>query len=271
MIGSTLNLQINVDRPGRFLVWGLAFRQQMRPLAHIWLESLLKIGKWNHDILLLGDEIVPEFAAPRLKTINIVKDIEVRYNFPRQKWNRWTYNNLKSQILNYIDPATYDYLLYLDIDVFVNSNRLESLVRNKWEKGLIAVQRDRTPLDEGRLRSLAKMGMPDVTEKDRWAQRPICAGIIGFPMNFLGLSILQDYCEACVKMRFNLSDQAKLTALLNRKYDGSWDFFGDTTHGQRSAPPYDETLIHFTGRKKVFIEPYFKSRLSISTIDLSTK
>jgi hypothetical protein len=262
MNNSTAPAQVGENPRVKFLLWGIAFGPLASKLVQIWLDSLLRIGKWEHDIVLLGDENVLRFRAARLRTINIRKDVQKRYNLHRRRWTHWTYNNLKSQILRYVDIAAYQYLLYLDLDVLANSSRLEDLVRAKYESGMICAQRDCISLTDGRIRALRKLGVPCESERIRWAERPICAGIMGFPTSPIGLSALRDYHKACVQMRFKWSDQAKLVALLNREYPGAWDFLGDTVHGRRIAPPYDETLVHFTGPRKSLMTKYFSARIA---------
>ena len=81
----------DLSREGKFLFLGLAFQSHTKLLAKIWLNSLFHIGKWRHDVILLGDEITADFTAPRLKGINIIKNIESRYNFPCEEWTRYSY------------------------------------------------------------------------------------------------------------------------------------------------------------------------------------
>jgi hypothetical protein len=248
----------------RFLIWGLAYGLRGMRLAGMWLDAIQTIGKWRHDIILLGDEWVDAFSTSRLKTINIIPELLKQCPHPRSQWTKWTLNNFKSQLCSHIDIAVYDYILYLDMDVLVNSDRLEGLVYDKWKKGIVAVQKDRAPLTDGRLRALHKMGVPDENERAEWARRPICAGMMGFPVNQAGLAVLRDYHDACIEASFEWSDQAKLTALLNRKHNGSWEFLGDTTHGDRFAPPYEETLVHFTANRDVLLERYYLSHPKIN-------
>ena len=248
---------------GRFLVWGMAFGPRGRSLAPLWLHALVDVGRWRHDIVLLGDEDVVGLRAPRLRTFEMLREVGQRYGLPPGRFRGWTLNNLKSQIIRYVDVTAYDYVLYLDLDVLTNTDRLEGLVRRKAERGVVAVQEDCVPLAPWKLQALTKLGLPGEGEQTRWARRPICAGVIGFPTTALGLAALRDYHDACVALHFNWSDQAKLTALLNRKYDSDWEFFGDTTYGRREAPRYSETLVHFTGGQDDLLSRYYRSSLQL--------
>ena len=245
----------------RFLIWGMMYGPRGLRLAPIWLNAIRAVGKWDHDIVLLGDEGVTDFCAPSLTTVDMLSEPMNLCPQPRSKWTKSTCNNFKSQICRHVDITTYEYVLYLDLDVLVNTDRLEAVVRSKSERGMVAVQEDCIPLPNGRFRALHSMGMPDEQEKFEWAKRPICAGMMGFPMNTTGLSIFHDYHAACLESSFKWSDQAKLVALLNRKYIGAWEFLGDTTFGRRTSPPYSETFIHFTGDRDALLQEYYSLNL----------
>jgi hypothetical protein len=247
----------------RALIWGLALGPRGHELAPIWLEALIHVGKWEQDIALLTDRPIPLPDYRNVRLVDVAKDIAERYHLSPQKiCSYWVSHNLKSQILHHVDVGQYDYVLYLDMDVLANTDRLYALIENKWKKGVIAVQEDIIPLSKNRLAALELLGRPSLDEEAQWARRPICGGIMGFPINATGLAALRAYHEACVAMRFNYSDQAKLTAILNRQFNDAWEFLGDTAHGRRDSPAYQETLIHFTGQRDEMLRKYYQSWLA---------
>jgi hypothetical protein len=227
-------------------------------MARTWTDALITVGKWRHDIVLLGDEGAMACGGENVRVIDIVQDVAARYQLPAENWVHWTLNNLKGQIGHYVCLSDYDYVLYLDIDVLVNRPHLEAAVTAKWQRGMIAVQEDCEPLDEKRVPALEKLGMPDEAELARWAKRPICSGVMGFPMTPTGRAAFEEYIQACIAMRFAKSDQAKLVAILNRNYAGKWEFFEDTTHGRRAIPAYKELLIHFTGQRDALFHAHHR-------------
>jgi hypothetical protein len=240
-----------------YLIWSVAFGSRGKRLAPIWVDAVRGVGEWRHDMLILGDAIATEGMRGSVKAIDITKDVARRYGLKPTEWTHWTINNMKAQIVHYVDPANYRYMLYTDIDVLVNSAHLEQLVALRDRQQLICVQEDMVPLSRKKMPALEKLGAPDRAEYRRWSQRPICAGIIGFPSSPAGLNALRDYGAACVEMRFEKSDQAKLVAILNRNYEGVWSYIGESVHGRRAWPAYPETFIHFTGQRDSMLIAYY--------------
>jgi hypothetical protein len=241
----------------RYLIWSIAFDERGRRLAPLWLDAIKSAGRWTDDIVLLGNNSICDLSAPNTQAIDIEKDVEKRYALPRAMWTLYTFNNLKSQIQYYVAFSKYDYILYLDLDVLVNSADLYKEIQLKHERGLVTVQRDYIGLPRGRLAALERLGMPDEAELIRWTMNPVCAGVMGFPTTPLGLKIFQDYYLACREMGFQYSDQAKLSAVLYRKYPNDWDFMANATFGRRSSPRYSEALVHFTGTRDAIMITYY--------------
>src|SRR5688572_18357711 len=115
----------------RYLIWTLAFGERSRQLAPIWLDAVQRVGKWRHDIVMLGDHHIADIAGPRLRVFDIYSDVNTRFGMRHRDWTHWTINNLKGQISHYTDLKRYRYILYLDLDVLVNQDRLEAVVESK--------------------------------------------------------------------------------------------------------------------------------------------
>jgi hypothetical protein len=255
----------------KFLIWGISLGARTNSLVPLWLRSLKEVGNWRHDIVLLGNVQTKRQFHRDLIAIDIVDDVARRHQLPYAKWDDWTTHNLKSEILHQVDIRSYDYVLYLDVDILANSPRLEDLVDAKCRRGMIALQEDCEPLGPKRLNALELLGAPTEIERKQWALRPICAGIMGFPTTPVGRQALQEYHEACAAMRFRRSDQAKITALLNRHYEGKWELMGDTVHGRRSTPRYEETLVHFTGQRDDTMRQYYQESLGLTSHHVTTR
>jgi hypothetical protein len=203
--------------------------------------------------VLLGDHHLRTLSHPQLTTIEIVDDMEARYGVPRDSWNDFVCHNSKPLIQFYRDLRTYDYALYMDLDVLVNTNRLEALLESKARRGRIAVQRDIVPIAADRFFTGGRILTPE--EKRRWADHAICAGIVGVPINEVGLRLLRDWHEMNRAGALRSSDQANLIALLLRHYDGVWEYMGDTVIA-RKATAYDETLLHFSNHMHELLRDY---------------
>jgi len=231
----------------RLLVWGLCFGRDCRALAPLWLNALFRIGRWRHDVVLLGDRRIESLSHPRLTPINVVPDVERRYGIPAKRWTRATCMNLKPQIQFHVDLAAYDYALFMDLDVLVNTDRLEPLLLSKAARGRICAQRDEAPISADREWTGARVLTQE--EKRRWGHHAVCAGIVGFPTDTEGLAFIRDWHRVNHAQGFDGDDQANLIGLLLRTYGDRWEYLGDTAVAGRAGMParYEETLLHFSG------------------------
>jgi len=249
----------SIQSSGKFLIWSVCFGWECRRLAGYWLTSLLQIGHWTQDIVLLGDHRILSLRHPQLRTFEIVKDLERKYSFPRKRWTVMTCQNWKPEIQFYVDLRQYDYILFLDLDVLINSDRLEQLIKSKWQRNKICIQRDIVKILADRVWT----GRDILTseEKTRWANEAICSGIVGAPTNEWGLALLKDWHDLNKKGKFRKSEQANLIALLLRDYIEKWEYIGDSMIGR--VRRYDETLIHFSARNYELFRTYYQRVLHL--------
>ena len=243
-----------------FLVWGVCFGDRCRALAPRWLRALTDIAGWRHDIVLLGDARIASLTHPRLKAIDLARDVQTRFPFLPEPWPAKTPTNLKPQIQFYVDLRRYDYLLYLDLDVLANNDRLEALVQSKCRRGVISVQQDIIPISAGKTFTGRDTLSPE--EKRRWADEAICAGMVGLPTHAAGLALLRDWQAANRERKLAASDQANLIALLLRQYAGRWEYLGDTAIGRR-LHRYDAALVHFSAGKDGLLRDYYRDILRL--------
>lgn len=238
----------------RFLVWSLCFGDECQALGRLWLKSLIDIGRWRHDVIVLGDRHASALSGLHFKAIDVTRDMEARYRVHEKGWNSFVYHNCKPQIQFYTDMRQYDYALYMDIDVLVNTDRLETLLDAKAQKGLICVQKDVIPISANR--HFTGRDILSASEKQRWSDVAICAGIVGMPTNDLGLTFIKEWHEANRAEMFRGSDQANLIALLLRRYPRHWEYMGDTAIARKHTL-YEETLLHFSNHMHETMRDYF--------------
>jgi hypothetical protein len=238
----------------RFLVWTLCFGAECRALASLWLRSLLSVGRWRHHIVVLGDHHVLSLDHPQVTAVDITRDMEARYGIGSQDWHSFVYHSCKPQIQFYVNLRQYDYALYTDVDVLVNTDRLEALLESKARRFVICAQRDVVPISSDRYFT----GRDTLTsdEKRTWSGHAICAGIVGLPTNATGLQFIRDWHDANRAQGFRGSDQANLIALLVRRYARDWEYLGDTVIARRSTP-YTETLLHFSDHMHATMRDYY--------------
>lgn len=249
----------------RFLIWGVCFEKAVS-LAPYWLNSLIEIGRWRHDLVLLGDSGLKSLSHPQLKVFDITGDIRKKYSLPRWKWSNFTATNMKPEIQYYVDLSQYDYALYLDMDILANTDRLEAMVESKRQTGMISVQKDIIPVRADRPFTGRFTLTPE--EKVRWADVAVCAGMVGVPITETGMSLLKDWQAMNRKARFYQSDQAKLIALLVRQYSGKWDYLGDTVVA-RKVDRYPQTLLHFSAGRGDLMKRYYRETLRLPGVGAS--
>ncbi len=238
----------------RFLIWSVCFGEHYRGLARLWLDSLVRTGQWRHDIVLLGDSGIHELSHPQLRTFDVVADLARRFSLPHEQWDRWVTHNWKPAIQFYADLDQYEYVLYCDVDVLVNSDRLESILAAKAATGVITVQQDIVTVSLDRVFTGRDTLTPE--EKKRWADYAICAGIVGVPINELGRQFFADWLATYASInQFRGSDQAKLIPLLLRHYQGRWEYLGDTAVVRQPGPRI-ETLLHFSNQHALMRDYY---------------
>jgi len=212
-------------------------------MALRWAEALRRFARWQHEIVVMGDECLPAKKLARLG----VRCVDLR---PRVRaipeWHRDRATCLKPWILDHIDASAFDFLLSLDCDVIAATPRLEALLADKAARGVIAVQQDII----GVSKNVPCTGRRTLTdeEKARFPDVAICAGIVGVPTAGPGLELLRDWRRAIEEAGYPRppGDQPLLYPLLLRKFLGRWEYIGDSVIGRRVDHP--ETLIHFTNR-----------------------
>jgi len=246
----------------KYLIYTIAIGEKFHGLARMFVNSLLHTGKWKHDLIVLSDV---ESIAGLPKTAKVISlqnldwnlDINLRFN------GTWRPEICyKSIIKHYIDINRYKYLLYLDSDILINSHRLNMLVDKASDTGNICVMEDRISVKNNN-RVTGRYELSE-SEKIKWANVAINAGVVGFPGNDFGEEFLLNW----ESKRSNhpkgdfFSDQATLYALLLRNYQGQWQYIGDTIHG-RQLKTYSQTIIHFTQFKDNLMEKYYKQMLKL--------
>jgi hypothetical protein len=244
------------------LIWTLSFGAAFGKLIPYWLGSIRGMGRWPHDVVLLGDRHVMPFESSDARAIDIVPSLERLYGAPVSDWYANLVHNAKPQILFHVDLDRYDYVLYMDVDCLVNSDRLEGLVAAAHARGKITVQRDRLRVRSGLICTGRDTLSAD--EKKQWGHHAICAGIVGAPTNDMGRRFLNAWYDVNADSQFRKNDQANLIALLLRQYADDWDYVGETRIVQFTAlTRYAETIIHFSGadRQKDLLRRYYAEYL----------
>ena len=243
----------------RYLIYLICIGEPFRRFAAMAITSIREIGQWPYDIILLSDSEKPLAGCPDVAVVDMFSAAQRRYPWLRLK--RHTLPHLKTEVEYHVDLTRYDYVLYVDCDVLVNSGRITDLVATFCREQAIVVQQDIIPVASGR--PFAGGSILTAAEQRRWGAFAINAGIFGLPMNPIGRRLLRDWRQLNVKQRFKRRDQGNLISLLLRKYYGLWGYIGDTTFG-RELERYPETFVHFTAYKDQLMEAYYTQVLGLT-------
>jgi hypothetical protein len=245
----------------RFLIYLVSFGSGFRHFTQMALNSIREVGQWPHDIVVLSDTDAP-FGGSGATVINIQPDLLRRYPwFGRTA--RLRLGHCKPEIEHYVDLDRYDYVLYLDSDILVTTNRLVALVETLCRESHFGVQRDNVSVMSGA--SFAGGSVLTPEERAMWGHYQINSGVVGFPVSSRSRRILRDWRRMNAAAHFKSRDQGNLIAVLLRKNLGQWAYIQDATFGRRLRR-YEQTLVHFTGPGHPNMAEYYEQILGLDPL-----
>jgi len=246
--------------PGeRYLIFLLCIGDAYRRYAAMAATSMRKVGGWRHDIVLLSDSEQPLAGCPDVTVIDVLTEAKARYPWFTLKTP--DIHHLKTELEHHVDLSRYDYVLYVDCDVLVNSDRLTETVAALSRERAIVVQQDIVAVSSGK--AFAGGSILSKAEQQLWGDVAINAGLVGFPMTPIGRRLLRDWRLLNVDQQFRSRDQGNMVSLLLRKYYGQWGYLMDAVIG-RGLARYPHTFVHFTNRKSELMEAYYTQILGLT-------
>jgi hypothetical protein len=234
-----------------FLILGVCIGERCSRLLPAWLDTIRRVGGFTGDVLVLCDRETPRLMGAHFA--NVEPTIE--------RWGLKTATNCKPLIQHHAYLGIYDYLLYLDMDVLVNTARLVPMIETQALRGRLAAQRDVRLIGENRINT----GMLTLTddEKSRYGhEHGACAGVVGVPTNATGREFLTDWLARNQEALFDGSDQSRLVQLFWRQYRGLWDYLDDCALVDEHHVRRSETLLHFAGRYDYELLRYWHEHLT---------
>lgn len=247
---------------GRYLIYMLCFGEKYRRFAAMAIKSAREIGRWSHDVVLLSDSPEPLPGCEDVIVIDMLAAVMERYPWAELSGN--PVHHLKTDLEYHVDLARYDYVLYLDCDLLVTTGRLSDLVPVLCRDSAIVVQQDNPTVASGA--SFAGGEILTKHEQQQWGEFAINSGIVGFPTNPMGRRLLRDWRQLNVDQEFRSRDQGNLISLLLRKYYGQWGYVADAVIA-REVRRYRHTFVHFTKRKDLLMEAYYREILGLTPPD----
>ncbi len=186
--------------------------------------SILDWTNFNGDIIVLTDQ---DFLTSDLKMLtNKVRIINIFTKFPElqgkinDKFNIFCTKPLISQV---VDITEYGYILYLDADVLVKYQHFNELLSFWGSCGKIQISHN------GKWnvsRNIPNTGADVLTdeEKIKHANFGVCAGVVGFPGNSLGVSFCKNWWKYNLEGNLQKDDQGNLTALMIREHSNDYKY-----------------------------------------------
>lgn len=257
----------------------------------------LRLSGFNGDVYILSDKESVPFSVS--KNTKVIKVKENHFNLDKKSNRSFSFfdirrldkNNprnvrvpefvvichLKSLIDKYIDIKKYDYIVYLDVDVLTAGSitDLEKYIIDN--NGSIITAQNKELLKLGgrgnfsfkklkRVKTVHTTNLSNWELLKFWFYKAICADIVCFPGNDLGLLLLDMWRKECQKGLGD--DQTALQAILLRNFKdihilAPLSLFGHnfTLGHSGNLEKKDSTFIHFSGSisKPDTIIDYYKS------------
>jgi hypothetical protein len=247
----------------RFLLYTVAMGERYRAFASMLANSVFMIGKWRHDMVVLSDRDSLVGSPPGLRVIDTTKNVST----PVQRGAIYA-KRAKTAIQYHVDFKDYNYIVFLDSDMLVNTSRLHDLVCRAESSGHICVMKDWPNWTVGLGHRLTGRYVLTAQEREKWADVSINAGVVGFPGNDLGLDFLRRWeTMNIVGSERRFSDNASLYAIILRHFGGRWQHIGDTAPVSK-LKRYSETLLHFAARKDDLMESYYSEILGLPLLEI---
>lgn len=189
-----------------------------REMVKLSILSILDRTDFQGDIVVLSDHAgIPgdiEKINSRIRVIDVFKDKPFLREYVSNKYNIFCIKSIINQI---IDITQYNYILYLDGDTLLNIKNLD-MIFNLWATQNIIQIASHDGWDIEKEKPSTGSQFLTKLEISKWRDLGFCAGIIGFPGNELGISLLNKWYEYNKTGNFELDDQGALTAILLRYF-----------------------------------------------------
>lgn len=223
----------------------------------IW--SLLNVGKYKGDIAVIGDrdKLRDDFNInDKVKFINVNSLMKETYNIT-EKSQICNFQNTKPFIYKVIDINQYDYILYLDSDVLINSDKINEILDFYSSKEKIAIQSDRSTIG-GKRGINCGFNLFTDDEIQKFKNIGLCSGVVGVPKKYYGLFKIWE--EKLIKDHTITSDQGALHWVIAHNFLNDFEYIKDT-RVYRSDLISKTTVLHFFRKRLYLMDSYFTKHL----------
>lgn len=246
----------------KILIWYVSIGEKYNTKTSISIDTLIKIGKYDGDIVVLTDtnnfKFISEYKND-IKVINCVDLIKSEYLFLNKEWNKFICQNLKPFIIDFVNIHEYDYCIYLDSDILVNKPCFESY--NHFNN--ILIQRD-----SQRIFNRSPFTGSDVLTEEMivtYKNYGFCSGFVGVPGKQFGYDFLEKWKLKNLEYNLEYNDQGNLHwVMIVGNYIDKMKYVKDCRFCDSRNPNIYKNLItwiHFCLDNKDF-EIYYKTHFN---------
>lgn len=230
------------------LIYFVCFGDRYKNMLNKCLYSLFNVGEYKGEVAIITHFDKKEFYnGDNLKILNVSTISD----------NITYYRNAKPKIVEFVNLEEYDQVLYLDCDILINSNRLNSLLVS-WHKSKenIFIQRDITSLR--RNKPYCGSEVLPVEERLKYGNYAFNAGVIT-----ANGRLFKKLCELWngknKEHEYQKDDQGNLVFVIVRNFIDIIKYTEDTTITNRKNDEYrTETILHFLTKSEGAMYSYFE-------------
>lgn len=245
------------------LVYFICFGEKYKKYTAMSIWSLINIGKYSDDIVVLGDinSFDPKYNInDKVNFINIKSDLFKLANVDDETVVISHFQNAKALIQFYVDIKKYDFVLYLDSDVLINTNRINSMLEKYSLEDKIVIQSDRSTIG-GKRGINCGFDLFTETEIIRYGKIGLCSGVVGFPVNKFDVHFLNIWNTKNKAEHYSNSDQGNLHWVIAKFYENQFSYIEDT-RVHRSTDKSNTTILHFFRKRLSLMDTYFEKHLA---------
>jgi lipopolysaccharide biosynthesis glycosyltransferase len=229
------------------LIYFVCFGERYKKFVNKAIYSLFNTGKYTGDVAVITHFNKEEFECnDRVNVLKIDSAInDITY-----------FRNAKPTIINLIDITKYEYVIYLDCDILINTDKINSLILS-WaaQSNNIVIQKDIMPIRKNKPYCGAEVLTQE--EKVKYGNYAFNAGIIG-ANSTLFHALCDKWHNKNKEYNFTKDDQGNLIFVIVRNYIDIIKYTNDTTiTNRKNDEKRTETILHFLTKSEQAFYSYF--------------
>jgi hypothetical protein len=229
------------------LIYFVCFGERYKNFLNKCLYSLFNKGSYDGEVIIITHfKETDFFNYEKLNVINVKTEND----------NITYYRNAKPKIHELVDLKNYDFVLYLDCDILINTNKINNLIK-EWSlnPNKIFIQKDIISIK--RNKPYCGSDVLSLEERQRHGDKAFNAGIIG-ASGFLFEKLCIMWNNKNKEHNYEKDDQGNLVFVIIKNFLDNIVYTNDTTITNRKNDEYrTETILHFLTKSERAFYSYF--------------